>query len=322
MSSDVCARAILTRTRYSGMGPSTLRRLKANAAPSSREAEAIHRVCSAALAKRIRVSPAAEPQNAQKAVNDWTLDLARIYNKHTHAHVGEDHSSARVMETPALIYNTYQCYLKSTPQTLLDDIQLAEKEGFTPGVKLVRGAYLATEERELIYAEKKGTDEAYDGLAAALLKGTFEGPLAAAKERMTTKQGRGEKRSDSKTAMKRVDVLLATHNLSTVEMALSVREKRVAELESWKAKNPSETNEASPTPLGDLSFAQLQGMADEVSCALLAAQRQAATTAAPALPKTETYCRGPAPHVYKYCNWVCCFKTRVVKDEGRFADLL
>jgi len=265
------------------MGPATLRRLKANAPPTAREMSAMRKVCDAAAAKRIRVSPAAEPQNAQQAVNDWTLNLARTYNG------GALSSGAPA----ALIYNTYQCYLISTPKTLLADILVAEKEGFTLGAKLVRGAYLASEERKLIHATKQETDDAYNRLTKALLDGRFEGPLALnALEEQSSRDG--------EQTMKRVDVLLATHNADTVDTALQLRAARVAH-----AIGNGQT--ISSSPLGDLSFAQLQGMADEVSCALLAAQRS--NSSAPTSPSPfpfstqETFCNGPVPHVYKYCNW-------------------
>ena len=42
----------------------------------------------------------------------------------------------------AVIYNTYQAYLKSTPSVLDQHLAEAEKDGFTLGLKLVRGAYI------------------------------------------------------------------------------------------------------------------------------------------------------------------------------------
>lgn len=278
------------------MGPSTLLRLKANLPPTPLELAALHKICDAAAAKRIRVSPAAEPQNAQKAVNDWTLDLARIYNRASLSKYGAP---------PALIYNTYQCYLISTPVTLMHDIALAERENFTLGVKLVRGAYLATERRELIHATKAETDAAYDGIAEAFLRGRFTATLARKQD--GTDDG----------VMKRVDVLLATHNAETVNMALRVRAERLS-IHATKSSSSQPSASQPQQALNDLSFAQLQGMADEVSCALLAAQKRQNTsftsmgstsptstnpTASPRSPTHETFCKGPSPHVYKYCNW-------------------
>jgi len=316
--------SLLTSTpQYSGMCPTALRLLKSNSQPTLRMSLALTRICDAALARNIRVSPAAEPQNAQRAVNDWTLDLARRYNRNVPSSTNSPATPGSQAETSApaaLIYNTYQTYLRSAPSTLLSDLNFAEREGFTLGVKLVRGAYLATEQRELIHATKQDTDDAYDGLAAALLKGRFEGPLAFVPPAPADggRSGKGK-------GMERVDVLLASHNMRTVELALAVRAERLGAA-SVEGLEPSDTtdeagaatstvSDTSP-PIGDLSFAQLQGMADEVSCALLAAQTTASTppptstsasttTSFNATPPSthQTYTRGPAPHVYKYCNW-------------------
>lgn len=43
------------------------------------------------------------------------------------------------------IFNTYQCYLKKTPNNLTLDYNDAEQSGYILGVKLVRGAYMAEE---------------------------------------------------------------------------------------------------------------------------------------------------------------------------------
>lgn len=51
----------------------------------------------------------------------------------------------RVNRGTAVVLNTYQCYLKSTPQRLAGDVSLAAQQGWTLGAKLVRGAYLLHE---------------------------------------------------------------------------------------------------------------------------------------------------------------------------------
>ncbi len=50
----------------------------------------------------------------------------------------------RKYNTPdkAIIYGTYQAYLKSTPATVSAHLRAAQEENFALGVKLVRGAYL------------------------------------------------------------------------------------------------------------------------------------------------------------------------------------
>jgi len=51
------------------------------------------------------------------------------------------------------VYNTYQQYLKNGYSKLQRDIQLANKEGFKLGIKLVRGAYI---EQEKVLSKKFG----------------------------------------------------------------------------------------------------------------------------------------------------------------------
>jgi aspartate aminotransferase len=70
----------------------------------------------------------------------------------------------------ASIYNTYQAYLKSTPDTLAKHLAIADEEGFTLGLKLVRGSYMATDERCLIHDTKQQTDDAYNSISQGALR--------------------------------------------------------------------------------------------------------------------------------------------------------
>jgi len=239
--------------KYSGMGPAAFTLLKNNAAPSEAMDKALTQVCDAAAANNIRLLPAAEPQNAQKAVDDWSLRLARRYNTNG----------------SALIYNTYQCYLKHIPAEIASHIVIAEKEGFVLGAKLVRGAYMETEARSVVHDTKEDTDKCYDGCAEALMKREYNDVLKPA----------GGRKTETKK-MPKVDVFLATHNLESVERAMLIKEQ-------LQRTSSSDTI----AELGEVSYSQLLGMADEVSCALLAAQK-----------KPENVESGE-PKVYKYCTW-------------------
>jgi len=210
------------------MGPEAFKALKAGQSPPPGMEKAMTDLCDAAAAKGVMLLPAAEPQNAQAAVDAWTLQMAQKYNKNGHA----------------VVYNTYQAYLKSTPATLSSHLALAKEKNFTLGAKLVRGAYLGTEKRALIHDTQDDTHRAYDAIAKALLTQRYDSPLHAPSE---------------KSSFPSINLVLATHNLDSVQRVRALRNAQ-------KAANE---------PMIKLSYAQLQGMADEISCLLVQAQAAA-----------------------------------------------
>ena len=77
--------------------------------------------------------------------------------------------------TDVLIYNTVQSYLKQSRPKLRHQLEVAQKEGWSLGVKLVRGAYIANDIRDRIHNTKADTDASYNGIVRDLLPGKFEG---------------------------------------------------------------------------------------------------------------------------------------------------
>ena len=142
----------------------------------------------------------------------------------------------------SVIYNTYQAYLKSTPAQLAKHLSDAKNEDYTLGIKLVRGAYLGTDLRSAIWPNIERTHAAYDGIAEALLSKKFMGLLQPLHGRDAFKYPD-------------INLVLATHNAASVRKAIAIRNKQIAEKQ----------------PLVPLAYAQLQGMADEVSCELIQA---------------------------------------------------
>lgn len=181
----------------------------------------------------------------------------------------------------ATVYNTYQAYLKSTPKTLSEHLAIAQEEGFALGVKLVRGAYLGSDPRHVIHDSKADTDAAYDGIADALLRKQWSAPLTAPARAANTK---------SNPVFPTVSMVLASHNSD------SVRKAR-ATLESGKC-------------VTEVAFAQLQGMADEISCELVGAATASSNQSAASITKqgseqstTAATLPSTAPRTYKYLVW-------------------
>ncbi|KAI1119051.1 proline dehydrogenase [Nemania sp. NC0429] len=232
--------------KFSGAGRQALYALKNRLPPPPQLKKAIDEICDLAAERDVPLLFDAEQTAIQAGIDDWTLQYQRKYNtKPGHA----------------IIYGTYQAYLKITPSTLGSHLAAASKEGFTLGVKLVRGAYLGTDPRHIIHDTKAETDAAYDGIASSLIRRQW-GP--------TLQQD---------VAFPRVSILLGSHNLESVRKARQIR--------------------ASPEYAGaELAIAQLQGMADEVSCELLAAKATEQVGDPEAAAKSSE-----APRAYKYLVW-------------------
>lgn len=164
----------------------------------------------------------------------------------------------------ALIYNTYQCYLKAAPRVMAGHLSMARKEGFTFGAKLVRGAYLGSDPRHLINDTKPETDANYDSIAESLMRRQY-GPVLKPLE------------GEEGQSFPEVNMVLAGHNHTSVRKALAIRNSQVEKGEKRV----------------DMVYAQLQGMADEVSCELLQAV---------AVSRSEAN-EVDIPQAYKYLVW-------------------
>ena len=107
-----------------------------------------------------RIMIDAEQTYLQPAIDFFTRELMREHNRDT-----------------VYIFNTYQCYLRSTPNTLTQDARDAAQHGYSLGVKLVRGAYMDQERARAgelgcaspIHDTKQGTDSAYHAMLDVVL---------------------------------------------------------------------------------------------------------------------------------------------------------
>lgn len=205
----------------SGAGPSVTEAFAAGRPAPGQFADALEEICAKSKARAIRVIVDAESQHFQGGIAAATLDAMRKFNR----------------DGTAVVYNTYQAYLKRTPEVLAQHLEAASRDGFTLGLKLVRGAYILSDDRSLIHDCKQDTDDAYNGIARGAIK-----------------QQIGEFGAPGGRPFPPVNLFLASHNRESVLGAHRLHQER--------------TRQGLPTvPVG---YGQLHGMSDEVSFSLLA----------------------------------------------------
>ncbi|RYP23830.1 hypothetical protein DL765_000907 [Monosporascus sp. GIB2] len=264
--------------KFTGAGRQALWALKNRLPPPPRLAAAIDEICALAREKDVPLLIDAEQTAVQAGIDDWTMLYMRKHN---------------TRPGHALIYGTYQAYLKSTPATLAAHLEAAAREGFTLGVKLVRGAYIGSDPRHIIHDTKEDTDAAYDGIASSLIRRRW-GPVLRPSSSANASAA-NQQQQQQQPEFPLVSVLLGTHNLESVRKAHALRAG----------------DESADT---ELAIAQLMGMADDVSCDLLAAkralqaeagvQKQGAATENAKKDEDGAKSKGPvATRAYKYVVW-------------------
>ena len=113
----------------------------------------IHGLCQYAKKRNVKLMFDAEHSVIQPAIDDIVIDLCKIYN------VNE-----------VTIYHTYQLYLKDSHSRLIKDLENARKQNYKIGIKLVRGAYMNSEQRDLIHDTIQNTHENYNNLVEYLIR--------------------------------------------------------------------------------------------------------------------------------------------------------
>ncbi|KAL3313017.1 hypothetical protein Ciccas_008382 [Cichlidogyrus casuarinus] len=160
----------------------------------------------------------AEQTYFQPAIRRLAMEMMRRFNK----------------ESP-IVFNTYQCYLKSAYSQMTQDMNVASIENFSFGAKLVRGAYIDQERaraKELDYEDP--TNPNFEATSRMYEK-TLE---AGMKEIVRRPEGS-------------VSLMVASHNEDTIRFAI---------------QKMKEFGIGNYTP--SMCFAQLYGMCDNLSYAL------------------------------------------------------
>ncbi|XP_059405537.1 proline dehydrogenase 1, mitochondrial-like [Carassius carassius] len=166
-----------------------------------------------AVENGVRLMVDAEQTYFQPAISRLTVEMKRIFNK-----------------DKAVVFNTYQCYLKEAFDNVSMDMELSRREGWCFGAKLVRGAYMYQERSraaEIGYEDPINPDfESTNRMYQRCLDYVLE----------EIEQN------------KRANVMVASHNIDTVKHTL------------WRM------NEMGLAPTDKkVYFGQLLGMCDQIS---------------------------------------------------------
>eukprot|EP00198_Chlamydomonas_reinhardtii_P000311 XP_001689646.1 proline oxidase [Chlamydomonas reinhardtii] len=181
----------------------------------------LQRLVAQAVKKGVKLMIDAEQSHLRPAIDHIGRELMREHNKPVSAG-GEG----------AVIFMSYQSYLRDVELRLQRDLERAERQGYVLGAKLVRGAYLHLERRRAaqagtaspVWDHMRETTAAFDGCLDTLLRGVQAG---------------------------RAELMVGTHNRSSVEGVIERMNKLGLE--------PEEAH---------VYFGQLLGMADNISFTL------------------------------------------------------
>lgn len=151
----------------------------------------INTIVKAAQEMDVRIMVDAEQTYFQPAITRITLEFMRKYNK-----------------DKAIVFNTYQCYLRNALSEVTTDLEQAKRQNFYFGAKLVRGAYL---EQERARAAAMGYPDPTNPNFEATSE-MYHKTLTECLRRIKAFKDKGED--------KKIAIMVASHNEDTVRFAI------------------------------------------------------------------------------------------------------
>jgi hypothetical protein len=125
----------------------------------SRALSTLRELCGGAASVGVPLLLDAEQTHRQPAIRLLARTLASEFNSPT---------------APPIVYDTHQAYLRGTRERIAEELELAERGGYTLAVKLVRGAYRGSEAMRgggsQLQPTKGHTDAEYDECARLLVE--------------------------------------------------------------------------------------------------------------------------------------------------------
>ncbi|KAK9874314.1 hypothetical protein WA026_002666 [Henosepilachna vigintioctopunctata] len=148
-------------------------------------------IVSAAREMDVRIMIDAEQTYFQPAIARITLEFMRKFNK-----------------KKAIVFNTYQCYLKNALNEVSTDLEQAKRQNFFFGAKLVRGAYI---EQERARAAALGYEDPTNPNFEATSE-MYHKTLLECLRRIKEFKVKGDD--------KKISIMVASHNEDTVRFAI------------------------------------------------------------------------------------------------------
>ncbi|XP_034490099.1 proline dehydrogenase 1, mitochondrial isoform X1 [Drosophila innubila] len=140
----------------------------------------------------VRIMIDAEQTYFQPAISRITLEMMRKYNKEK-----------------AIVFNTYQCYLREAYREVGTDLEQAKRQNFYFGAKLVRGAYM---DQERARAQALGY--------ADPVNPTYEATTDMYHKTLTECLRRIKVLKDVGDDARKIGIMVASHNEDTVRFAI------------------------------------------------------------------------------------------------------